>query len=46
MNIRDLTTDSIVDGRYRVLSRIGSGGMADGRSTNFTIITFPTSSQH
>ena len=29
MNIRDLTTDSIVDGRYRVLSRIGSGGMAD-----------------
>lgn len=29
MNIRELTADTVVDGRYRVLSRIGSGGMAD-----------------
>jgi serine/threonine-protein kinase len=27
--MRELPTDSIVDGRYRVISRIGSGGMAD-----------------
>ena len=24
-----LASESIVDGRYRVLSRLGSGGMAD-----------------
>jgi beta-lactam-binding protein with PASTA domain/predicted Ser/Thr protein kinase len=27
--LRDLPRDTIVDGRYRIISRVGSGGMAD-----------------
>src|SRR5947209_1064294 len=29
MTVPDLTSGSLIDGRYRVLSRLGSGGMAD-----------------
>jgi len=29
MSLRDLPPDTIIDGRYSVISRIGSGGMAD-----------------